>query len=60
MKLNALIVVVSERGRTAFGILVSEKCSDICAETLDTGFRDHIQCLPQTPPFFDWLVVNDE
>jgi hypothetical protein len=37
--LSVLIVVVSEFGRMAFGILVSEKCSGTCAETVATGFR---------------------
>jgi len=60
MKLSALSVEVSELGRTALGTQILEKYSDISVETVTTGFRDHIQCLPQTPPFFDWLVVNDE
>jgi hypothetical protein len=46
----------------AFGILVSEKCSDICAETVDTGFRADLQCFTTNFPLFlflDWLVVSD-
>jgi hypothetical protein len=38
-QLSVLNVVVSECGRTAFGIPVSEKCSGICAETAAIGFQ---------------------
>ena len=52
MKLSVLIVVVNECGRTAFVILVSEKYSDICAETVVTAFRVEIHRLIQNSPFF--------
>ena len=52
MKLSVLIVVVNECGRTAFAILVSEKYSDICAETVITAFRAEIHRLIQNSPLF--------
>jgi len=47
VKLSVLVVVVNECRRTAIDILVSEKYSDICAETVITAFRAEIYCLIQ-------------
>jgi len=60
MKLSALSVEVSELGRTALGTQILEKYSDISVETVTTGFRDHIQCLPQTPPFFGFALAGSK
>jgi hypothetical protein len=51
VKLSALNVIVSEHGKTASVTLVTEKCSDIIAETVDTGIRAELQCLHQTSLF---------
>lgn len=44
--------VVSECGRTAFDILVSEKCNGICAEIFATGFHPEKYIALRKPPLF--------
>jgi hypothetical protein len=52
VKLNVLIVVVSERGRTAFDILVVEKYNDIIVETVAIGFPKGSLPYRKLPLFF--------
>jgi len=57
VKLNVLIVVVSEHGRTAFDILVVEKYNDIIVETVATGFHKGSLPYRKLPSFFIRVIL---